>query len=107
MGEEGEKTCHGALGLADRFLKDSAFKQQQGEKLGLLWAAFDRITELAHLVEEFKLEPCEAELREIPKELQKEKIKVQEMAQPLLSSEDPLIAEKAFVVMRDIHKASH
>jgi hypothetical protein len=64
------------------------------EKLGPLRAAAGRITELAQLVEEFKLKPCKAKLCKISREL-------------LRSSEDLLVANKAFDVMRDNNKASH
>jgi hypothetical protein len=28
-----EKACHGAMGLADKFLRDTGFEQQQGERV--------------------------------------------------------------------------
>jgi hypothetical protein len=51
--------------------------------------SLDRIAELAQLVKGLKLEPSEAELREIAKELQGMKSKVQSMAHPLIRSENP------------------
>ncbi len=73
---------------------------QQAETLEPLWAAVSMIKQLAQLREGFELEPCEAELRYISRELQKAKVKAQEMAKPLLGSEDPLIPEKVLKVIQ-------
>ncbi len=45
--------------------------------------------------------------KKIAGELQSEKGKAQRTALPLLSSNDPLIAEKEFEVKREIEEASH
>jgi hypothetical protein len=63
------------------------------EKLGPLRAAAGRMTELAQLVEGFKLKPCKAKLCKISRDL-------------LPSSEELCVANKAFNVMRDNNKAS-
>ncbi len=107
VGKRAVKACQGALNLADKFLEDSEFEQQQGERLEPLQAAVSRMFDLAQLVEGFEVEPCKAELQEISRELQGEKSKVQEIAQLLFCSKDPLIAEKAFKVMQEIEEALH
>jgi hypothetical protein len=65
-----------------------------------------RMAKLPQLLEGFNMEPSEVELREITRDLQNKKSKSQKIVQPLLSSKDPLSAEKAFEVMREIKEAS-
>ncbi len=89
----------GAPGLADKFLEDSGFEQQQGDRQELLQSVVDRMIALAQLAEGLKTDSSEAEALEISRELKGEINKTQKMAQPLLGSKDPQIAEKTFKVM--------
>ncbi len=52
------------------------------------------------------MEPSEAELREITKELRGMKSKAQSMAHPLIRSENPAIANQAFEIMQGVEKIS-
>ncbi len=74
---------------------------QRGDMLGPLTASFDRVVELAQLVEGFKLEPSEVELKGIGKELANSKAKAQTLTWPLIRSENPIIAGKAHELVRE------
>jgi hypothetical protein len=60
----------GALGLVDKFLEDSGFEQQQGDRQELLQSVVDRIIALAQPVDGLKTDSSEAELLEISRESQ-------------------------------------
>jgi hypothetical protein len=58
--------------------------------------------ELAQLIESFEMEPSEAELKNISKEMQGNKGRAKKTAKAFLSSDNPLIADKAFRVIWEV-----
>ncbi len=74
--------------------------------MGSLHAAMDIIIELAQLMERFEMEPSEAQLREIVRDLQGKKTKAQKIAQPILNLCDPYVVRKAFKIIKKAEEAS-
>ncbi len=74
------------LDQAEQFMKQFEAGQLEG-RLGPLKAALNRTVQLAQLIEGFELEPSEAELRGVSRELVNSKAKMQAIACPLMRSE--------------------
>jgi hypothetical protein len=67
--KKAEKVCRKIMDLADDFLDESGLGRQKEDRLEPLRTSLEITVELAQLVEGFELEPYEAELREISREL--------------------------------------
>jgi hypothetical protein len=65
----------------------------------------DRGSDFAQLVEGIKLEPSEAELKGISKELANSKFKAQAIPHPLMTSENPATASKAHDLIQEWKKS--
>jgi hypothetical protein len=76
----------------------------RGDPLWSLQAALNRVVELAHLVEEFELEPSEVELKDNGRELTGFKAKIQSLAQSLMTLDNPAIAREAHELAREVNE---
>jgi hypothetical protein len=76
-----------------RFFEGAGFEHQQEDKSEPLQVAVVWSSQLAQLVESLELKPSEIELREIYRQLQCDKGKVQKLGQPHHMSEDLATAE--------------
>jgi hypothetical protein len=89
-----EKVRRKIMDLPDDFLDELGLGRQKEDRLEPLRTSLERTAELAQLVEGFELEPYEAELREISRELHERRAGPQ--------SGNPLIADKAFEMVQGV-----
>jgi hypothetical protein len=87
--------CRDALGQTAIFLEEEA--DQLGDPLKPLRAVFDRVGDLAQLVERFKLESSKKVLRDISKEVACFKSRIQSLAKPPMTTDNQAIS-------REVHK---
>ncbi len=91
-----ERLCHGAITEAEKFMDETGL----GRLLDPLKVVLERMSELVQLMEGFELEPSKAEIMEISQAICNERKKAQKIAQPLLRSENSMVANKTFMTMQ-------